>query len=160
MRVYVLSKIKFDQLMKENEITDENVEKKDQMILISIVDTDKFSKYGEHYFKEDHENVINLSFDDCEHDNEASPTQKNKTKAFSEEQAEKLFNFIKKHKDKKTCVVHCIAGISRSAGIATFINNYCGGNWEEFKRTNPQICPNAHVHRMLNHAKYNDLNIK
>ena len=157
MKVYVFGKNQFDKLMVENGITDENVESRTDIFLISIVDTDMWLESKEPYFKEDHENVLNLNFDDVEHDGEPSPTNWNKgTRAFTEEQANKLFQFIKKHRDKKTCIVHCMAGISRSAGCGTFINGYCGGDWEEFKRNNPQICPNARVERLLNQARLND----
>ena len=154
MRVYIFGKNQFDKLMVENGITDENVETRDSIFLISIVDTDQFSTSREPYFKMDHENVLNLAFDDCEHDGQPSPTQPSGTKAFTEEQAAKVINFVKKHRDKKTCIVHCMAGISRSGAVGTFINGYAQGNWEEFKRTNPQISPNGRVTRLLNKAKY------
>ena len=173
MRVYVFDKNRFDQLMRFNNIDDSNVEERTDIFLISIVDTSFHNPFGDgpeakkfgkqlvslldHHFKEDHKNVMNLEFDDCEHDGEASPTNKSsETKAFSKEQAAKLFSFIKKHREKETCIVHCMGGISRSGAVATFINGYAKGDWETFKRDNPQISPNGRVHRMLNQAKYNE----
>ena len=156
MKVRVLSKNLFDMVMQNNSINDGNVEKWNKHFFISIVDTDQFSVSREPFFKSDHENLLNLAFDDCEHDGQPSPTQPSGTKAFSEEQAAKLFSFIKKHRDKEECIVHCMAGISRSGAVGAFINGYCGGDWEEFKRQNPQIIPNGRVERMLNKAKYND----
>jgi predicted protein tyrosine phosphatase len=156
MRVFILGKHQFDSLMRQNNLNDENVESRGGIFLISIVDTDQFSESREPFFKEDHKNVLNLAFDDCEHDGQPSPTQPEGTRAFNEEQATKLFEFIKKHRDKEQCVVHCMAGISRSGAVGTFINGYAGGDWDEFKRTNTQISPNARVHRMLNEAKYNE----
>ena len=153
MKVYVFAKYQFNKLMEDNSINDENVESRDSIFFISIVDT---QSKGGNYFKRDHNNVLNLRFDDVEHDLESSPTQKEDTRAFTEEQATKLFQFIKKHKDKETCIVHCEAGISRSGAVGTFVNGYMQGNWEEFKRLNPHISPNARVERMLNNAKYND----
>ena len=153
MKVHILAKLEFDNLMRSNDINDENIEKFNGMFLISIVDTQ--NEEGP-YFKENHENVLNLRFDDVEHDLEPSPTQEFKTKAFTEAQAEELFQFIKKNRDKKTCIVHCMAGISRSGAVGTFVNGYAGGDWELFKRTNRFISPNGRVHRMLNAAKYND----
>jgi predicted protein tyrosine phosphatase len=156
MKVYVWSKQMFDKGMADNGITDQNVEERDKIMFISITDTAKFSNSRIPYFKEDHDNVMNLSFDDVEHDLQPSPTQPEGTKAFTEEQAEKLFQFIKRNRDKETCIVHCMAGISRSGAVGTFINGYCGGDWEEFKRTNPYILPNGRVERLLNRAKYRD----
>ena len=154
MRVYVLSKREFEIIMKDNKIDDSNVEKRDSVMFISIVDTQ--NREGP-YFQENHDNVINFRFDDVEHDDEVSPTQEENTKAFSKEQAEQLFKFIKKNKEKETCIVHCMAGISRSAAVGVFVNGYCGGDWELFKRDNPHIAPNARVARMLNAARYEDL---
>jgi len=163
MRVHVLSKRLFDKLMADNKITDENVEKMDSIFFISITDTPQVLRmmgfdenYNDHYFKEDHDNVLNLEFDDVEHDGQSSPTNDGDTRAFSESQAEMLYQFIKKHRDKETCIVHCQAGISRSGAVGSFINGYCQGDWEKFKRDNPQVMPNPRVHRMLNAAKYND----
>jgi predicted protein tyrosine phosphatase len=153
MRVHVLSKMEFDGLMKQNGINDSSVERFDSIMFISIVDTE--NRQGP-YFNEDHDNVINLRFDDVENDNEASPTQEYETRAFSEKQAKKLYEFIKKHREKETCIVHCMAGISRSGAVGTFVNGFCQGDWERFKRDNPYIMPNPRVHRMLNEAKYND----
>jgi len=155
MEVHVLGKKEFDMLMLRNNINDDNVDDRDKIMLISIVDTDIWNDGREHYFKENHENVFNLEFDDVEHDGEPSPTNWNKgTKAFSEQQAKELFEFINKNRDKTSCVVHCMAGISRSGAVGTFINGYCGGDWDFFKRMNPQISPNARVERMLNQARY------
>ena len=156
MNITVASKRRFDQLMIDNKITDENVELRDTVIFISVVDTDQFSYIGEHYFKFNHENVLNLQFDDCEHDGEPSPTQNKGTKAFSVEQAKEVFNFVKKHRDKETCIVHCAAGISRSGAIGSFINGYTQGDWYEFKRNNLQINPNPRVLRMLQGEKRED----
>ncbi len=157
MRVYVFNKRQFDQLMTDNFLSDGNVEERTDVMLISIVDTDQWIESKEPYFDKNHENVFNLQFDDVEHDGQPSPTNFDKgTKAFSEEQANNLFQFIKKNRDKATCIVHCMAGISRSGAVGAFINGYCRGDWEEFKRTNPQISPNARVESMLNKAKRND----
>jgi len=153
MKVFILGKMEFDALMRQNNLNDENVEGRDTVFLISIVDTQ--NREG-NFFKENHKNVLNLRFDDVEHDMEASPTQKENTKAFSNEQAKELFEFIKENRDKEQCVVHCMAGISRSGAVGTFINGYAQGDWEDFKRTNPWISPNGRVERMLNEAKYNN----
>lgn len=156
MRVHVLAKMQFDKLLLDNKITDGSVEKMDDIFFISIVDTDKGIGDNTPHFKEDHINVMNLRFDDVEHDGESAPTQKYATKAFSEKQAKKLFEFIKANREKQTCIVHCMAGISRSGAVGAFVNGYAQGDWELFKRDNPMVMPNGRVSRMLNAAKYND----
>ena len=87
MKVFVLSKMEFDSLMRKNNLNDGNVESRDHVFLISIVDTE--NREGP-FFKENHENVLNLRFDDVEHDMEVSPTQKENTRAFTKEQAKEL----------------------------------------------------------------------
>jgi predicted protein tyrosine phosphatase len=157
MKVYIFSKQQFDKTMKDNGINDGNVESHNKIFIISIIDTDVWLESKEAYFKQNHENVLNLRFDDVEHDGEPSPTNFDKgTKAFTEEQANELFEFIKKHRDKETCIVHCMAGISRSSACALFVVGYCKGDYNEFKRENPHICPNARVERMLNQARRKD----
>jgi predicted protein tyrosine phosphatase len=156
MRVHILSKMGFDNLMETNGINDSNVEKFDSIMFISIVDTQ--NQKGP-YFKENHDNVINLRFDDVEHDGEASPTQEESTKAFSEEQADELYKFIKKNREKETCIVHCMAGISRSSGCGLFIVDYTKSNLEDFNRRHPWISPNQRVYRMLKNRWYDDLDV-
>jgi predicted protein tyrosine phosphatase len=156
MRVHILSKMGFDNLMETNGINDSNVEKFDSIMFISIVDTQ--NRKGP-YFKENHDNVINLRFDDVEHDGEASPTQEESTKAFSEEQADELYKFIKKNREKETCIVHCMAGISRSSGCGLFIVDYTKSNLEDFNRRHPWISPNQRVYRMLKNRWYDDLDV-
>ena len=163
MRVHILAKREFDGLMKQNKITDENVEKFNSIYFISLIDN--HNREG-HYFKENHENVMNMRFDDVENDGgpaflmkddpDIDAFEEDKVKAFSEKQAKDLYEFIKMHRDKETCIVHCMAGISRSGAVGSFVQGYCQGDWELFKRDNPFISPNGRVHRMLNAAKYND----
>lgn len=153
MDINVMSKSMFDSLMKTNNINDETVEQwNNTVFFISISDTDKFSDSRIPHFKRNHKNVLNLSFDDCERDGEPSPTQPMGTKAFTEEQAIDLLEFIDRNLDKKQCIVHCMAGLSRSPAVALFINDLVGNSYKEFKRNHPHICPNAHVTRLLNNA--------
>jgi len=152
-KVHIVSKMEFDYMMSANKIDDNNVEQFSDFMLISIIDTQ--NRQGPH-FKENHENVINFRFDDVEHDNEPSPTQEYETKAFSKEQATQLYKFIKKNQNKKICVVHCMAGISRSGAVGAFVNDYCGGDWDQFKRNNRHIVPNPRISRMLNQVMRED----
>lgn len=157
MRINVVNKRTFDRLMSENNITDANIEQQDHTFFISITDTDQFSTSREPYFKEDHKNLMNLSFDDCTEDGMPTPTQELGTKAFSTQQSNKLYKFIKRNLDKEQCIVHCMAGISRSGAVGTFINVITGGDYQKFKLLNPQVTPNVHVLSLLNRERYNDL---
>ena len=146
MKVKILSKPEFNQVMGNNKIDDNNVETIPSA-LISI--NDSFGNWSVSWFDRDHPNVLRLWFDDIEHNNEVSPTNQGSCSAFSDEQAHQVIEFVKQNRDKNF-LVHCSAGISRSGAVGTFINGYCGGDWEEFKRSNPYISPNPRVSRMLN----------
>jgi predicted protein tyrosine phosphatase len=155
MKVFVMSKMQFKKLMVDNNITDDNVETKGDVMLISINDSNRAQGFRPTHFQRNHPNVMIMQFDDVE--NEGIPLMNGGTAVvFSQKMAHDLFQFIKRNKHRKTAVVHCEAGISRSGAVGSFIQGYCGGDWEEFKRTNPHIHPNGRVLRMLNKEKYND----
>ena len=65
--IKVYSQIDFNNVMKSNGIYDSNVENEKDSIFISIM---KRNGEIEHWFKENHKNVINLDFDDTSSDNE------------------------------------------------------------------------------------------
>jgi len=72
---------------------------------------------------------------------------------FTREQAHQIINFIDRVKDEvDTLVVHCTAGISRSAACALFAHRYLGTDEEEFWRLNSQILPNEYVLSLLMEA--------
>lgn len=141
MEVFVLNKEAFNRLMLNSNIDNENVEGINDHFFISIND----SSINKTYF-ENKRNVKVLFFDDVEEDIVHS---KGTAKAFTEEQAEELFDFIQKNKDKKICYVHCSAGISRSGAVGTFVNDYYGGDYYQFKKRHPHIHPNGLVLALL-----------
>jgi len=155
IRIRVLSKPEFNQAMGQNNITDENVETRmKDSALISINDTE--GSWNKSWFDRDHPNVIRLWFDDVENDEQKSPTNAFTCKAFSVEQAEQLFNFIKKNADKDF-IVHCSAGISRSGAVGSFINDYLNSDMEYFEKANRhRILPNSHVSRLLNKLAWDE----
>ena len=155
IKVKVLSKPEFNQFMGENSITDENVEERlSNMALISINDTE--GRWNVSWFDRDHPNVFRLWFDDVENDEQKSPTNPFTCRAFSDEQAKQLFNFIKEN-ENKDFIVHCSAGISRSGAVGYFINDYLDSDNEYFQRTNAhRIYPNGHVSRLLNKLAWDE----
>lgn len=145
--VFIMGKSQFNKLMESNDLTDINVEAKGKNIaLISINDT--LGGWSEPWFKEDHANVLRLWFDDVENDLQVSPTNRRQCKAFTEEQAKQVVEFIDRNKDKNF-IVHCAAGISRSGAVGRFISDYLGTDKDRFKNMNPHILPNSHVSRLL-----------
>jgi predicted protein tyrosine phosphatase len=149
-RILAWSKPQFNETMGELAINDKNVEEVLQGVaIISINDT--HGQWSQSWFDQDHPNVIRLWFDDVEQDTDKfSPTNREKVKAFTVEDARSIRDFIKKNKKKEVFLVHCSAGISRSGAVAQFICDFFRADRTEFLRNNPHILPNGRVARMLN----------
>jgi predicted protein tyrosine phosphatase len=143
MKVLVLNKSDFDTAMKAHGINNDNVEKYNNFFFISIINTN--TDDIPHF--ENKNNVKVLYFDDVDKDTATE-------KKFSEKQAKELIDFIEINKNKNTCIVHCAAGMSRSGAVGTFINDYYGGDYNEFKTNNPQVISNVSVLRTLKHVYY------
>jgi predicted protein tyrosine phosphatase len=69
-------------------------------------------------------------------------------KAISFDQAREIFEFIKSHVDKNL-IVHCHAGVARSAAIGEFYWEMMGGGYKELTEKFPYIMPNARVLQYL-----------
>lgn len=163
MKVYVLSKLRFIDLMIKNQITNDNIEEKIDCFFISINDTIYSNSNNTPYFTENKNNLKIMHFDDVDYDiydtiivkdtNGKLKTilDKNtlKAKAITEEQAKELFDFILQNKDKKICIVHCAAGISRSGAVGKFVNELYGEPYDVFKMNNPYIHPNQNILNLL-----------
>ncbi len=152
MKIFVVGKQAFDDLMRSKGITNGNVENNTKAFFISINDC---FETGEVPFFSERRNVKVMFFDDAERDlNELDTPNKGQqvAKAFTALQAEELLMFIDSHKDKDICVVHCTAGISRSGAVGTFINEYIDGDRDAFEKRNPYLHPNNLVLRLLKEA--------
>jgi predicted protein tyrosine phosphatase len=147
-KIFIMSKPQFNSIMGSHGIDDSNVEAKaKEVAIISINDT--MGQWNASWFNQDHSNVIRLWFDDVENDLELSPTNSVSCRAFSENQAKLIIDFINSNKDK-SFFVHCTAGISRSGAVGRFILDYLDGDKDHFKQMNPHISPNGHISRLLN----------
>jgi len=157
MKIIVLGRALFNEYLTRKGITNDNVEQQDKIFFISINNhDDKQSSY----FSSNKKNIISMIFGDLEQDTEVDIIGENRkevVKAMTQEQAAELYAFIKANKDKEAVIIHCTAGVSRSGAIGVFINDFIGGNWEELKRLNPNIQPNAHVYRLLHDEWYKDI---
>jgi predicted protein tyrosine phosphatase len=156
MKVYAIGKKSFEDIMKSTNLDDTNIENKKDTCLISITDPDEGERVFEHYFKENHKNVLNLKFGDVDRD---IKTKHGICNAMSKEQAKECYDFIKENRDVQYWIIHCTMGISRSGAIAQFINDFFGVD-EHFNRNNPYISPNPHVSSLLKIEMYNDLTEK
>lgn len=146
MKVVVLDKGSFDYTMQNKGITDETVESWKKAFFISINDTQGTPEIP--HFKADKNNVKVMFFDDVEED--LNHPKYGIIKAFTEQQAADLLDFIEKNKDKQLCMVHCAAGVSRSGAVGHFISDYFEQDYDQFKKTNPYVHPNMKVLQLLN----------
>ena len=96
--IKILSKRQFD-----------NTESNPEAIAIRIIDPEQEVHSDIHGYKDE----IKLAFWDLE-----EPI--GRFSIITEQQANELYQFMKKHKDIDHLVVHCMAGISRSNTVATF----------------------------------------
>lgn len=155
MKVVILSKPEFNKIMSYNSITDDNVENVDAMFISinspnrdELIQGAKTSIYS--HFKRHHSNVMIMHFGDYPEEFIQENVDKNPTGLFNAYKAKKLYEFIKKNSNKSIAVVHCGAGISRSGAVGTFIYELYGNDtWEDFKRLNWKIHPNAYVLKLL-----------
>lgn len=161
MKVLVLNKQVFEDSVSKYGLTNDNVSEDKIHCFICVFDSVPRNENDIPYFNET-SNVKILRFDDVEEDSSIpllGTNEKYQAKSFTSEQADELLKFLDNNRDKEKCIVHCSAGFSRSGAIGLFINDYFGGNWFDFKKTNPHIQPNATVLRKLKAAfvnKYSD----
>lgn len=121
-------------------------------IIISISDigdsANKFNKSSELV------DVLRLWFDDEEAPHPNCITSKD---------AEKIVNFVNQYIDKvDEIVVHCSAGVSRSAGVCGAIMCILTGS-DDYIFDNPNFCPNMTCYRAVLNAyfgSYDDEEIK
>jgi predicted protein tyrosine phosphatase len=126
--IFIYSKNEFEHKMKELKITDENVlEHFENYAFISILCPNLATEgmveefiENEHWFKENHDNVLNIDFFDIEQD---IVDIDGLLKAITSEQANEIVEFIEKNQNK-VFHIHCHAGISRSSAVAYFIRDY------------------------------------
>lgn len=164
MLVHVVSRLNFQSLMSRHDFKDDNIETmKNKLFCICIHNTGGYNT--EPHFKQDHENVLRLWFDDC--DKDACGTLLNgetyTEKAMNEEQATQIYDFLVKQKenDCNVGVVHCAAGIARSGAVGTFATEFFDADRKAFKAINPEIIPNGHVLQLLNRILWErHLNLK
>ena len=117
----------------------EFAEAKDSYAVISIQDThtDGFGLV----FTENQscEGVLTLYFDDIEREVDGAVL-------FSAEHAEKIVDFIEKHRQAETLLIHCYGGQSRSAAVGAFAVQMLGG---DNRRYFSEGYPNLHVYHTL-----------
>jgi len=154
-KIYAVSHNNFLKTIKRLDINDDNV-LKHNTAFIQIGNTDLEDSNTLPFYLNDTDNVLSLRFDDC--DEEFSIPVIGELRyvpqyPMSEQQAETIFNFIEKNKNKATFLVHCRAGQSRSGGVIKFIAEYFNIPYNELIKDNPQIYPNQRIVSLLREIK-------
>ena len=154
-KIYAVSHTKFISELNRLGITDDNV-KEHNTAFIQIGNTDLEEPCFLPFALKDTDNVLSLRFDDCD-EVFNTPIIGGLTYVsqlpMSEEQAEVLFNFIEKNKDKESFLVHCRAGQSRSGGVIKFLAEYFEIPFNLIYRDNPNIYPNQRIVSLLRQIK-------
>lgn len=84
--------------------------------------------------------ILKLRFDDVE---------KGEDNCLSREQAGRIADFFLKTRDQvEQIIVHCEAGVSRSAGVAAALLKYAGEDQNQILK-NPKYRPNMTCYRMV-----------
>lgn len=147
-KVFCYSYCEFCKLMEDNGWNDNNLPT--DIAFISI-GSGRPKDNEPHYFKENHDNVINLDFDDI---TDYTLEGWIGVKGMSDEQAQELLEFIENNVGKHF-YVHCSAGVSRSQAVCRFIvdtyDEYCE---ESLRKDNPCLYPNVHVLSLLRRKKW------
>lgn len=127
MKINVLSHRAFDMWMQEFGFDDRSLPDKDEAVISICCTPDIKHNYleghkhetDEHWFKEQHDNVLNVDFDDI-----VTPTKVTEygtAYGISDEQAETIVKFVLGHADVENWYIHCRAGRCRSVAVGQFI---------------------------------------
>lgn len=147
--VQAYSHERFNEICQTNGWNDSNVEELTDKAFISIIGTEDVLKYyldeeAEHWFRENHHNVLNLEFDDVEDD---IVWDDYKAIALSNEKAKEIVEFIERNLGSEF-LIHCRCGVSRSYAIAQWIKR----NFPQYKgaKLHDGGSPNMGVTQRLN----------
>lgn len=150
----------FKKILETNNWNDSNLPDNTAFISICCTERGSFSPddfaYETHLLSDNHDNVINLDFDDINGYTLADQfpgderVKDNPARGINDEQGLQLVQFIEKNKSKDI-YVHCSAGISRSQGVVKFILEFYNDYYKETDTNpdNPCKMPNQHVFDVL-----------
>ena len=118
----------FKKILETNNWNDSNLPDNVAFISICCTETEN-SSYETHLLSDNHDNVINLDFDDIngytlkDQFPDDDYVKDNPARGLNDEQGLQLVKFIENNIGKDI-YVHCSAGVSRSQGIVKFILEY------------------------------------
>ena len=145
----------FKKILETNNWNDSNLPDNAAFISICCTETGN-SSYETHLLSDNHDNVINLDFDDIngytlkDQFPDDDYVKDNPARGLNDEQGLQLVKFIENNIGKDI-YVHCSAGVSRSQGVVKFILEYYNDYYKESDTNpdNPCKMPNQHVFDVL-----------
>lgn len=157
MKVYCYSKRDFERVAAKNGWSDANPPVDWAVISIcckpEVVDN-LLNGDDSHYFAVNHENVLNVEFDDITQDVEhiSDPGVGFTAYGLDNKTAKRIVNFIDSHAGMDF-MVHCRAGKSRSQAVVRYITDTYDG-YDETNPDNPCQFPNIHTLNKLKKARF------
>lgn len=116
-------------------------------IIVSI--TDCFARLNQFYPNPHIKGVLRLQFDDVDFGEENCITEK---------EGQKIVEFVNRFRDQvQEIVVHCEAGVSRSAGVCAALMKIIDGDDRPIFN-NPRFCPNMACYRTVMESYYSSYN--
>ena len=119
------------------------------VFVVSIVDPEEAP-----IFAADTDRIVTLRFHDLDHDWPVDPERDPRPSYvfMSEEDATRIVDHVirfHEHPERWECLVHCMAGVSRSGAVGTFIQRVAGIPAEHFLTQNTGLHPNRYVLKLL-----------
>lgn len=128
-KITAIPKKRFDKIMAREGWSDTNLPSNLAFISICCLPEIKKNyledykhKTDEHWFRENHPNVLNLDFDDVKFDK--VETAWGMAYGMTDDDATKIAEFAKQNADKDEIVIHCMAGRSRSVAVALALSEH------------------------------------
>lgn len=182
VEIHTLSVADFKHTMQNNDLYDSNIEQRTDLAVISIGnsfedgDPDDIFSNGpsSRWFRRQHSNVLNLTFDDItapekwqmmsqfakkpagSSDSGENGISDGDCVLFDEEMARRLVQFVDENRAAKTWIVHCSAGVSRSGAVSRWLKDFLKFKYgiEANNVDGRYAVPNAYVLRVLDKVSY------
>ena len=149
-KINCYSHYEFNDLCEERGWNDDKNPPPSGIALISICCTPECARYwleedDDHWFKEEHPNVLNLNFDDIPRDQ--IEWKGHIFYGLTKEDAKRCFDFIERVIPEVSEIwIHCRAGQSQSQGVVRYILDCYSDQYElETRNDNPCLTPNIDV---------------
>ena len=160
MQVICVNKRDFERICREERWSDENPP--ETWALISICCNREVADFvlmdgDEHFFSEEHPNVLNVEFDDITEDEKVFDGSdygfdgKLTARGITPDAADRIVRYIEDHRDMDF-LIHCRAGKSRSQGVVRYILDFYPGPITT-NRNNPCRYYNTHTYTALRKAR-------